>query len=69
MVKNLPTIQEARLHPGLGKSPWRRKWQPIPQVLPGEFHRQRSLMGYNPWGGNESDMNEKLTFSCSVFLI
>ena len=24
----------------------RRKWQPIPVSLPGEFHEQRSLVGY-----------------------
>ena len=27
---------------------WRRKWQPAPLFLPGEFHRQRSLVGYSP---------------------
>ena len=27
-----------------------RKWQPIPVFLPGEFHGQRSLVGYTPWG-------------------
>ena len=34
------------LIPGLGRFPWRRKWQPIPVFLPGESHGQRSLMGY-----------------------
>ena len=43
--------------------PWRRKWQPTPVFLPGEFHRQRSLVGYNPWGCKESDMTEWLTLS------
>ena len=28
---------------------WRRKWQPTPVFLPGEFHRQRSLVGYSSW--------------------
>jgi len=28
---------------------WRRKWQPTPVFLPGEFHGQRSLVGYSPW--------------------
>ena len=32
------------------KIPWRRKWQTTPVFLPGEFHGQRSLAGYNPWG-------------------
>ena len=30
---------------------WRRKWQPTPLFLPGEFHGQGSLAGYSPWGG------------------
>ena len=29
--------------------------------LPGEFHRQRSLAGYSPWGLKELDMTEQLT--------
>ena len=28
----------------------RRKWQPTPIFLPGEFHGQRTLGGYSPWG-------------------
>ena len=36
---------------------WRRKWQSIP-VLPGESHRQMSLVGYGPWGHKESDMTK-----------
>ena len=38
------------LIPGLGKTPWRREWQPIAVFLPGEFHGERSLVGYSPWG-------------------
>ena len=34
----------------LGKISWRRKWQPTPVFSPGEFHGQRSLVGYSPWG-------------------
>ena len=36
--------------PGLGRFPWRRKWQPIPVFFPGKSHGQRSLVGYSPWG-------------------
>ena len=36
----------------------RRKWQPTPVSLPGEFHGQRILMGYSPWGHKELDMTE-----------
>ena len=38
-----------RFNPWVGKIPWRRKWQPIPVFLPGEFHGQRSLVGCSPW--------------------
>ena len=40
------------------KIPCRRQWQPTPVFLPGEFHGQRSLAGYNPWRHKESDMAE-----------
>ena len=29
-----------------------------PVFLPGEFHGQRSLVGYSPWDHKESDMTE-----------
>ena len=32
-----------------------------PVFLPGEFHGQRSLVGYSPWGHKESDVTERLT--------
>ena len=32
-----------------------------PVFLPGEFHGQRSLTGYRPWGHKESDKTEQLT--------
>ena len=49
-VKNLPAVQETRrlqFDPWVGKIPWRRKWQPATVFLPGEFHGQRSLVGYS----------------------
>ena len=45
------------------KIPWRRAWQGLPVVLPGESHGQRSLVGYNPWGCKESDTTERLHFT------
>ena len=33
----------------------RRKWQLTPVALPGEFHEQRSLEGYSPRGGKETE--------------
>ena len=29
---------------------WRRQWHPIPVLLPGKSHGQRSLEGCSPWG-------------------
>ena len=34
--------------------------------LPGEFHGQRGLVGYSPWGGKESDMTEQLSMHASL---
>ena len=31
------------LDPWIGKIPWRRKWQPIPVFLPGEFHGRAAV--------------------------
>ena len=63
MIKNLPAIQEmVRFNPWVRKIPWRRPRQPSPVFLPGEFHGQRSLVGYSPQGSKESDTTERLTF-------
>ena len=45
------------------EDPWRREWLPTPIFLPGEFHWQRSLVDYSPWGYKESDTTEWLTLS------
>ena len=45
---------------GSGRCPQRRKKQPTPVFLPAKSHRQRSLVGYSPWGHKESDMTERL---------
>jgi len=52
----------------VGKIPWRRKWQPTLAFLPGEFHEQRSLAGYSPWGPKESDMSEHTHTNILSFL-
>ena len=44
--------------PWVGKIPWKRAWQPTPVFLLGEFHGQRSLAGYSPWGHTELDTTE-----------
>ena len=58
MVRNLPAVQETGLNPWVRKIPWRREWLPSPVFLPGEFHGQRSLAGYSPWGQKELDVTE-----------
>ena len=50
--------------PGSGRSP--RKWQPTSVLLPGNFHGQRSLVGYCPWDCKESDMTEQLHFTSPI---
>ena len=51
VVKDLPAnAGDTGFDPWVGKIPWSRKWWPTPVFLPGEFHWQRSLVGYSPWG-------------------
>ena len=50
MVKNLPAnAEDMGLIPGSGRSPG-VGWQLTPVFLLGEFHKQRWLAGYSPWG-------------------
>ena len=47
---------QSRIHkrcwfdPWVRKIPFMRAWQTTPVFSPGEFHGQRSLAGYGPWG-------------------
>ena len=41
---------DPRLIPGLGRSPGEENDNPLQYFLPGEFHGQRSLVSYSPWG-------------------
>ena len=43
--------------------PWRRKCLPTLVFLPGEFHIQKSQVGYSSQGQKESDMTETNTFT------
>ena len=40
--------RKRRFNPWVRKTSWRRKWLPTSVFLPGEFHGQRSLVGYSP---------------------
>ena len=46
MVKNPPAMGETWVE----MIPWRREWIPTPVFWPREFHGQKSLAGYSPWG-------------------
>ena len=45
-------------NPWVWKIPWRRKRQPTPVFLPGEFHGQ---LGYSPWDHKELGTTKRLT--------
>ena len=47
--------------PWVGKILWRGKWRHTPVSLPGNFHGQRSLEGYSPWGCKQLDTTEWLS--------
>ena len=57
-VKNLPAMQETWVQSLGRKDPLEREWLLTSAFLSGEFHGQRSLVGYNPQGCKESDMTE-----------
>ena len=60
-VKNPPAVKETQVR-SLGREHLLvKKWLLTPIFLPGEFHGQRSLAGYSPWGHKESDITEQLT--------
>ena len=63
MVKNLSAVQEIWIQ-SLGQEESLQKGMAtFPVFLPGEFHGQRSLVGYTPWDGKESDTIKQLTLS------
>ena len=63
MVKNLSAMWETQVLSLDQEDPLEKGWQHIPVSLPGEFHEQRSLVNYNPWGLKESDTIEQLTYT------
>ena len=66
MVKNLLQRKRPGFNTWLGQIAWRREWQPAPVSLPGNFHGQRSMVGYSPWVHKESNMTEWLKLSLSL---
>ena len=71
-VRTLPAVQQTGFDCWVGKTPWRREWQPTPVFLP-ESHGQGSLMGHSPWGHRVGlnwatmDLPKCITSSLEVF--
>ena len=56
-------VRDSGLISGSGRSPGEGNGYPLKYFLPVEFHGQRSLMSYRPWGHKETNMTEWLTLS------
>ena len=54
-----------RFNPWVGKIPWKRKRQPTPVLLPGEFHGQRRMVGYSPGGLQKNQTHLKGLSTCT----
>ena len=63
MVKNLPAMQETRVQSLGQEDPLEKGMAATSVFLEGEFHGQRSLVGYSPWCRKESDVTEQLTLT------
>ena len=68
MVKNLPAMQENWVWSLGWDDPLEEAWQRTPVFLPGESRRQRSLVGYSPWGCKEWNMTEWLSIYIYMLL-
>ena len=63
-VKILPAMQETWIQ-SLGWEDPRERWMAThPSILAWRIAWTESLMGYSPWGGEESDMTRWLTLYC-----
>ena len=63
-VKNPPAMGETWVR-SLGWEHPLEKGIPTPVFWSGEFHGQRSLAAYSPWGCKESDTTEPDSLSCN----
>ena len=58
MVETLPAMLETWVQSPGWEDLLEKGMATTPVFLPGEFHGQRSLAGYSPWGHKESDTTE-----------
>ena len=54
--KYWPAMRETLVRSLGWEGPWRRAWQPLQYSCLENPRRQRSLVGYSPWGRKESDV-------------
>ena len=53
-IKNLPVVQETWIRSLGREDPLEKGMASHCSVLPGEFHGQRSLVVYSPWGRKDT---------------
>ena len=58
MVETLPAMLKTWVQSPGWEDLLEKGMATTPVFLPGEFHGQRSLAGYSPWGHKESDTTE-----------
>ena len=61
LVKNLPATWETWVQLLGWEDPLEEEMATTPVFLPGESHRQRSLVVHSPWGCKELDTTERLS--------
>ena len=67
-VKHLSAMQETWVRSLDWEDPLEKEMQPTPVLLPGKSHGRRSLVGYSPWGGKESDAAEQRHFQVAQWV-
>ena len=61
MVKNLPAKPEIWVQSLCGEDPLEKEMATHSNILAWEFHGQRNLAGYSPWGHRDLVITEQLT--------
>ena len=62
----IPAFQKANSKVNWRDSDTQALRHPTPVLLPGKSHGRKSLVGYSPWGRQESDTTEQLPFHFSL---
>ena len=57
-IKNVPAMHETKVQSLGQEDPLEKGMVPTPVFLLGEFHVQRSLVGYSPWSRKETRLSD-----------